>query len=270
MRRARTPEATGPILDRDAADRLRHHLVTSRLAGEVATSPEATLTNCGRLVAGDDDYTFGLSDWRSASFLDAVRAVREVCGGDPGGAPPEAPGYIDPNATMAAIARHRKELAAFAADGGGRVLLATGHPTGLLTHYTSIARALQAAGHDLLMPLDDQVLHHDEHGRPRSIRFLDGVGSVTDGGSLRHTHLARYMQALLDELGARPPDLVIGDHGMAGAAIEAGIATLSIADVNDPALPLAQWRGRTGGVLVIDDGLPSPVYQPLTEAMLGF
>jgi hypothetical protein len=35
------------------------------------------------------------------------------------------------------------------------------------------------------------------------------------------------------------------DHGFAGAAIERGIPTLSIADVNDPALPLAQLRGRT-------------------------
>jgi hypothetical protein len=42
---------------------------------------------------------------------------------------------------------------------------------------------------------------------------------------------------------------------MAGAAIERGIPTLSIADVNDPALPLAQVRGRTDGVLPIDDNL---------------
>lgn len=253
---------------RDGAADLRAHLVRTRLAGEVATSPEATVTNCTRLVAGHPEYTFGLSDWRSASLLESVHAVQVLCGGDPGGDPPAGPGYIDPEATMAAIARHRDGVAALART-GGRVLLATGHPTGLLAHYATLARALQAAGADLLMPLDDQEVHTGEDGRPRSVRFLDGVACVSDGGSLRHTHAATYMEAMLDALGAAAPDLVIADHGMAGAAIEAGIATLSIADVNDPALPLAQVRGRTDAVLPIDDNLAPSCFVPVTAAVLG-
>ena len=86
--------------------------------------------------------------------------------------------------------------------------------------------------------------------------------------SLRHTHLPDYMEAMLDDLADDPPDLVVGDHGFAGAAIEAGIATLSIADVNDPALPLAQARGRTDGVLLIDDGLQPDLFAPVTQAIL--
>ena len=35
------------------------------------------------------------------------------------------------------------------------------------------------------------------------------------------------------------PDLVFADHGFAGAAIERGVETISIADVNDPALLVA-------------------------------
>jgi hypothetical protein len=58
------------------------------------------------------------------------------------------------------------------------------------------------------------------------------------------------MQNMLKEVDGI--DLVIADHGFAGAAVEAGLPTLSIADVNDPALPLAQARGRTDGVLVIE------------------
>lgn len=249
-------------------DRLRRHLVESGLAGEVATSPASTLANCGRLVEGDPSYTFGLSDHQSATFLEAVTAVRLLFGGDPGGAQdPRGSGYIDPEATLEGIVRHRSWLTALAAH-GGRVLLATGHPTGLLAHYQALARALQASGCELLIPLDDQYLRTDESGK-RGVRYLDGVACVFNGASLLHTHRSSSMEAMLDELD-NDVDLVIGDHGMAGAAIERAIPTLSIADVNDPALPLAQARGRTDGVLPIDDNLTPRLFLPVTAAMLDW
>ena len=272
MRRKRTRgepwDVASPNGERPTRAALRAHLVASRLAGEVQTSPANTLTNCRKLVDGDVDYTFGLSDWRSTTFLEVVSAIREVCGGDPGGAELSGPGYIDPDAAIDAVEHHRDRLGELAEGGGGRVLLATGHPTGLLAHYGALARGLQASGSELLAPLDDTTLHRDEAGHPRGLRFLDGVASVSDGASLRHTHVARYMEAMLTALGSRLPDLVIADHGMAGAAIEAGVPTLSIADVNDPALPLAQVRGRTAGVLPIDDNLAPRLFVPVTEAML--
>jgi hypothetical protein len=40
--------------------------------------------------------------------------------------------------------------------------------------------------------------------------------------------------------------------------------------VNDPALPLAQARGRTDGVLLVDDGLPPHLFAPVTEAVLAW
>jgi hypothetical protein len=249
---------------------LREHLIGARLAGSVATSPRSTLTNCAKLVAGEERYTFGLSDFLSATVRDAVEAVRLLCGGDPGGAEyPDSDGWIDPDATLEAIALHRDRLAQ-AAAARWRVLLATGHPTGLLPHYAAIARALQDAGCVLLAPLDDvQIYRDDVTGRGRSIRFLDGVAAVHDGGSLLHSHRSRYMEAMLDEVGgADGVDLVVADHGMAGAAVEQGIPTLSIADVNDPALPLAQARGRTDGVLCIDDNLPPRLFVPVTQAMI--
>jgi hypothetical protein len=249
---------------------IRAHLVATRPASPVATTPASTLANCAKLVAGDPRCTFGLSDWRDATLREAVEAVRSLCGGDPGGAPdPDAPGTIEPDATLAGIARHRATLAEAADAGGVRVLLATGHPTGLLGHYAALGRALQSAGSRLVMALDDTTVRTGEDGRRRDVRFIDGVACVSDGGSLRHTHLADYMEALLDALGGEV-DLVIGDHGMAGAAVEAGIRTLSIADVNDPALPLAQVRGRTDGVLVIDDNLAPRHLVPVTAALLDW
>lgn len=249
---------------------LRDHLVRSRLAGRVQTPPANTLANCRRLVEGQEGYTFGLSDWRDTSLGEVADAVRSVCGHDPAASEdPNGPGYIEPEAALRGITQHREVVRAAASD-RVRVLFATGHPTGLLGHYSALARALQVAGCALLTPLDDVTVGSGEDGRPRTLRFVDGVGCVSDGGSLRHTHHHRYMEAMLDRLGgASGVDLVVGDHGMAGVAVERGIRTLSIADVNDVALPLAQVRGRTDGVLPIDDNLAPRLFVPVTRAMLA-
>ena len=256
--------AAAPVLNSDA---LRAHLLATRLAGGVTTPPGNSVENCARLIAGEERYTFGLSDWRTATVPEALEALRRCTGADPSQAAADGPGWIDAGLTLAGIERHRQVLAAVAAGGGARVLLATGHPTGLLGHYGAVGRALQARGARLLTPLDDRMLWVGEEDRDRGVRFLDGVACVTDGGKLLHTHRSRYMEAMLDSLGDRV-DLVLADHGMAGAAIERGLLTLAIADVNDPALPLAQVRGRTSHVLMIDDNLAPRVFVPVTEAIL--
>jgi len=63
------------------------------------------------------------------------------------------------------------------------------------------------------------------------------------------------------------PDVVFADHGFAGAAIEAGIDTVSIADVNDPALILAKAQGRTDVVIVMDDNVEPDAYWPCFQAI---
>jgi hypothetical protein len=249
---------------------LEEHLVDSRLAGAVATTPRQTVNNCAKLVAGHEQYTFGLTDWHAATLVDAVDAVRTLCGGDPGGAAdPGSSGWIEPAATLHAVAVHRERLAA-SARARATVLLGTGHPGGLLGHYTAIGRAFQAHGCRLLAPLDDVILGYTDEGRRRGIRFVDGVACAFDGASLRHSHRSDYMEAILDEVDGHRVDLVLGDHGFAGAAIERGIPTLSIADVNDPALALAQARGRTDAVLPIDDNLSPRSFIPVTTAMLAW
>lgn len=253
---------------------LLDHLVASRLAGPVATTVGNSLGNCRHLVAGHPEYTFGLSDWRDATFEEAVAAM-EAAGGRPRGvegAADDDGAFIDPEAAVDAILRHRDRLAPFLSDGGGRVLLATGHPFALLAHYGALARCLSDAGTEILHPLEGQrgqVTTPD--GRRASVRYLDGVACLYQDAALRHTHRPDYMEAMLDEVGgAAGVDLVVADHGFAGAAVERGIPALSIADVNDPALPLAQARGRTDGVLVIDDGLDASLFVPVTEVVLGW
>jgi hypothetical protein len=255
----------------DVLDDLAAHLVRSGLAGSVNTSPRNTVENCTKLVQGHRDYTFGLPDWREGPLDAVVEAVRAVFGGDPmHREDPDGPGWIEPDAALRGIAQHRRRLRDAADAGGLRTLFATGHPTGLLAHYQALARALQSCGSRLLAPLDDQWIDWDSRGRRLGIRFLDGVACVCDGASLRHTHRSVYMEAMLDAVGLDAVDVVVGDHGMAGTAIAAGLPTLSIADVNDPALPLAQVRGRTDGVLRIDDNLAPSLFVPVTAAMLDW
>ena len=49
--------------------------------------------------------------------------------------------------------------------------------------------------------------------------------------------------------------------------MEAGIETLSIADVNDPALLVAQAQGRTETVLVMDDNVDPAAYWPCFQVI---
>ncbi len=258
-----------------AGDRLLEHLVTTRLAGSVATSIDSCLTNCERFVRGDPDTTFGLSDWSELTYSDAVRIMTSCGVGLGANASNETsrhgPAFIDPDVALAAIARHCQILADLA-DARARVLLATGHAFALLPHYAAIARALVSSGCVLVQPLEgkrDAIRTPD--GQKAAIRYLDGVGALAYHGTLHHTHRPEYMEVMLDALGGPDGvDAVIGDHGFAGAAVEAGLPTLSIADANDPGLPVAQARGRTDGVLLIDDGLNPSVYEPVTSAMLAW
>ncbi len=262
------PRSARPVEDDDLA--LVQRLEKNRLCGEVATPVGSCVGNCRRLVAGHADYTFGLSDWRQASFEDALDALEAAGGGRLRGHDDATAAFIDPSCTVAGVRRHGAVLGELVAGGGGKVLVATGHPV-LLPHYGTVAGALARASCLLLRPLaGGRESTRSPEESPWSVAYIDSVGALFQDGSLRHTHLPTYMEAMLDDLGNGLPDLVVADHGFAGAAIEAGIATLSIADVNDPALPLAQARGRTDGVLLIDDGLAPELFAPVTDAVLAW
>jgi hypothetical protein len=87
---------------------------------------------------------------------------------------------------------------------------------------------------------------------------------LTDEERPLHTHDGDVMARILAEA---TPDLVLADHGFAGAAIERGIETISIADVNDPALLVARELGRTEVVIVMDDNVEPDAYWPCFQAI---
>ncbi len=107
-----------------------------------------------------------------------------------------------------------------------------------------------------------------EPGRPHDwwIRYHDGLAVLTDDRAPRHTHDGEPMRRMLR---AGRPDLVFADHGFAGAAIEHGVDTVSIADVNDPALIVARAQGRGGPVIVMDDNVRPEAYWPCFQAIVS-
>ena len=174
-----------------------------------------------------------------------------------------ATSHIAPEPILAACEALGDRLA-LAAEGGERVLIATGHPVGLDLLYRELERLLARARRPGDQAGRRRLVARSAPG-PRLVdRLLSGVGMLTDGREPRHTHWPDAMQRMLAD---ERPDLVIADHGFAGAAIEAGIETVSVADVNDPALLVAKAQGRTEMVVVMDDHVDADAYWPCFQAV---
>jgi Phosphatase len=215
-----------------------------------------------RMLSGDPDGQFGLSGLTGFAESEVLAMIGEEAGFDPrifdqG----DGPVPIDPYRVLAAC-RSAGERLAHAARRGEQMVLATGHPSGLPLLYMAAAELIEENGGTVLRPAEG--LQWREMGRHREIRYFHGVAMLSDRASTLHTHSPGPMQAMLQECS---PDLVFADHGLAGAAIEAGINTLSIADVNDPALVVAKWQGRTDTVIVMDDNVRPETYWPCFQAM---
>jgi hypothetical protein len=75
------------------------------------------------------------------------------------------------------------------------------------------------------------------------------------------------MRDVLRELGA--VELVVADHGFAGAAIASGIPAVAIMDTNDPALAVAARRGADLSVVPMDDNRPQNSYVVALEVLKG-
>lgn len=244
-------------------EELLRALEAGRVAG-VATHPlDNVRGNARLLLEGDPDKQFGLTGLRDGSVLqDVLDLVSQGSGVtiDPSKEFGEV--LIAPEPILDACEALGRRLA-LAASGGERVLIATGHPGALDLLYREWERLLLAHGGRVIKPADgltwrDPRLEHDW-----SIGYLSGVGMQTDGRVPRHTHWPDAMRRMLAE---ERPDLVVADHGFAGAAIEAGVETLSVADVNDPALLVARAQGRTDVVVVMDDHVSADAYWPCFQA----
>jgi hypothetical protein len=250
---------------------LRQHLLDSRIAGDVATSRQDNLRNIRRMLDDAPEYWFGLHRTREWSYDEVVEVMVRRCGIDPDPAHVEGDDTISPDLLLAQLARHRERLA-LAAQRRERVVLATGHPTGILVLHLQVAAALRRAGCQVLTPDVPWTLPWDTdwgRSRPRHIRWINGVAVLASGGELLHTHLPEPMSALLASLAA-PPDLVVADHGWAGAAAAAGLEVLGYADCNDPALFVAEEEGLDLVTVPLDDNVLPHLYDPVAAYLTAW
>jgi hypothetical protein len=252
---------------------LRDYLVAHAIAGTVATPRQDSLAKYRALVAGDLQCQFGLTFGRRWTVEDVLAEMAIRCGVSADPAVQVGPDFIDPDRTIdrlrAMAARLREVVAA-----RGTVMLGTGHPAGLLGIHAPLSRRLRAAGCRVLTPASGWRGRplFDDVGQDGELRYFDHVAVIQVFGGLGHTHAPGPMRAMLADLrqsGAPMPDLVIADHGFAGAAGEAGLLVVGFADCNDPALFIGAAEGRIDVSVPLDDNVSPDAYEPVTAFLLA-
>ncbi|CAN5883535.1 hypothetical protein BH24CHL4_BH24CHL4_16660 [soil metagenome] len=234
-----------------------------RLAGQdTRHNRSSNLQAVQNVVDGDSHYTWDISGLEKFSFDETLDAIATItgCSHDPnvtaGG------GYISPNATLKALESASGKIAAVA-KGGGKFLLGTGHPGSLIVFYIELARLIREWGGEVRQPARGESVPPNQE-----LGYVDGVAVATDRASLMHTHGHRAMDAMIEQ--AAGVDLVIADHGYAGAAINAGIPVIAVMDTNDPALALAHRIGADVLIIPMDDNRPLGAYLPVIETIREF
>jgi hypothetical protein len=223
---------------------------------------ENNLYKIDLLLKGDADHTFGMEELlEDVDFEEAYEAVTRQTGHLPDREETSGRGCIDPAHTAAGLVEAGERIRTVA-ETGRNLVFATGHPGALLSYYLDIARWVEELG--------GETLTARTQGRYERNSFLDWVGPVGalgDGASLLHTHGADPMRDLLRELDT--VDLVVADHGFAGAAIVDGIPTVAVMDTNDPALAVVARRGADLTVVPMDDNRPQNSYAAALEVLKG-
>lgn len=237
----------------------RDQLVAGGVTGpHHSHSRQNTLAKINALVEGDEDGSFGLSGVERYSATEVLGFLSELTGCSSDIADVDGFDTIDPEKTLEGIVGAARRLLSEARR-GATLLTVTGHPTGLLEHHIRVIDAYRRAGGKILRLREEETLSA-RAGRHFEVRYVGDVGCIADWGSLRHTHSSRPMEALLEE---EPwPDLVLGDHGFAGAAIERGIPTVAVMDINDPALAVAWAEKKDVAIIPMDDNRPPRLYEP--------
>jgi Phosphatase len=221
---------------------------------------ENNLYKIGLLLEHDETNTFGMEDLlREVDFEEAYDAVAFQIGYPPDMEENEGRGCIDPVRTAAGLVEAGGRIGAVAGS-GGRLIFATGHPGALILYYLGLSRWAQELGGDVLT-----VETRGRYERGVSLDWAESVAALGDGASLFHTHDPEPMRDVLQQTGA--VDLVVADHGFAGAAIVAGVPTIVVMDTNDPAFAVVAGRGADVTVVPMDDNRPLNSYSTVLDVV---
>ena len=239
--------------------RARDALVASGITGpHQSHSRSDNLSKIRALVDGDVDASFGVEGLDKYSAGEVLSFLSEITGCSDDIEHWDGSDTLDPDKTILSIVQAAERLRDHA-DRGDTLLTVTGHPTGLLEHHIRVVDAYRRAGGKILRLREEEKFALGRgHGE---MRYIGGVGCLSKGASLVHTHSAEPMVALLE---AQPwPDVVLGDHGYAGIAVMRNISVVAVMDINDPALAVA-WAEHPEDVSIIpmDDNRPPRLYEP--------
>jgi len=215
------------------ADRLCNAGVAGNFTSHGADN---NLYKIGLLLDHDENNTFGMENLlRGVGFEEAYDAVGRQIGNPPDREENPGRGCIDPARTAEGLLAAGERIRDVA-QRGGRLVFATGHPGAMMLYYLELARWSEGLG--------AEVVTAEPRGRYQkgvSLDWAESVATLGDGASLFHTHDPEPMRDVLRQTG--DIDLVVADHGFAGAAIAAGVSTVVVMDTNDPAFAVVAGRG---------------------------
>jgi hypothetical protein len=247
-------------------DELSAYLSATRIVGDVATDRDSTTTNIGRMLDRETHYDFGLTLGRDWSYAEVVALMADRVGIDPDPNRTEGPDTISAERCLDALDRMADIITAVTGR-RGTVLAATGHPTGLMVVHQAVVAALGAAGCQVVTPGDEAPVPIEN--RPVKVLYVADVAVLATRAHLLHTHRPEPMRTVLAAAAPDPViDLVMADHGWAGAAAEAGLRTIGFADCNDPALFVGEAEGKVDLVVPLDDNVTPAYYSPLIAYLL--
>lgn len=256
-----TPGSTGIPTPGELAQRLER----LKVAGWIDTPVHDVHRKARMLAAGEANVLFGLGALLPTTVEEIFAALNRLASWDfasPNGS--RGRSWVSPDGLAAqaeAVAARLRQ----ACERGERVFFGTGHPTGPLEMYVRLADAMRERGADIARVAEGDA--YEGYSGGAQIRYVCDVACVSMGGDLAHTHSARPMEFLLG-LGLSV-DLVIGDHGFAGAALARQTDAVAVVDTNDPALVLAWGRGLSIWPILCDDNRPPGSYESLTKFLVS-
>lgn len=247
------------------ADDLAASLERERIAGWIFTPVHDVMRKARMLVSGDPGVSFGLGSLLPTTLDEILDGLGKLAGWDftseDGN---RGRSWVSPERVIEQAEAVAERLR-LACERRERVFFGTGHPTGPLEMYIRWGDALRERGVTITRAGDGDAFEGYHGGA--EIRYVCDVACVSIGGDLAHTHSARPMEGMLNA--GLKPDLVVGDHGFAGAALTRGIDAVGLVDTNDPALVLAWCRGLPWSPILCDDNRPPGAYRMLTEFVLA-
>jgi len=250
---------------------IERRLTRLRLSGpDLSHTRKKNVEAVQRMVDGDPYSTFGIKqvieyiERESLSAEDALKMVASLTKCSQDISYTEGRGFISPSSTIKGLRATASAIKRVSLEGGA-VLFATGHPGSMLEYYNELAYLVRRLGGYVMNLAKGQLVAQGEDiDHVKVVDAMNSVAFLSDTCGALHTHDSRPMELMLNDA-VRLPNLVIADHGFAGAAINRGIMTVAVMDTNDPGLAVAKTLGANVVLVPMNDNRPNVVTREAAE-----